>query len=252
MSNFINGFGELILDSSTRSWLRSEAIAIPFFNGKKLTLQITEEELPARLILKIESSLKNFFQLDVTYRDSISELIYQNYQKMSDVPEVDALVLEKKSDIWKHVDPREILISKGEDEEIYIQVACECDWEKEHGLQLIFKKGEKITRISGQDGHLTDEHAYGTSRQRRTPSAHKVSSVNNQKKYLLLVLRIALIGCVAIQLFALLYSIHGSLEMFPTEGRQEGVRITTDLVIGILCLVELFGWFVLRTIKRRK
>jgi len=39
-------------------------------------------------------------------------------------------------------------------------VACECDWEPEHGLQLVFRQGRKLTRISAQDGHLTEADAY--------------------------------------------------------------------------------------------
>lgn len=40
------------------------------------------------------------------------------------------------------------------------QAFCECDWEEEHGLQLVFRQGKKLTRISDQDGHLTEADAY--------------------------------------------------------------------------------------------
>ncbi len=38
---------------------------------------------------------------------------------------------------------------------IYIQIAAECDWEEEHGLQIIYKNGNQLSRVSEQDGHLT-------------------------------------------------------------------------------------------------
>ena len=45
-------------------------------------------------------------------------------------------------------------------EDIYINVTCECEWEKEHGLQIVFRQGKQLTRISEQDGHLTEADAY--------------------------------------------------------------------------------------------
>lgn len=41
---------------------------------------------------------------------------------------------------------------------LYVQVACACEWE--HGLQLAFRQGKKLTIISDQDGHLTEADAY--------------------------------------------------------------------------------------------
>jgi hypothetical protein len=44
---------------------------------------------------------------------------------------------------------------------MYVQIACQCDWEQEHELQLVFRQGRKLTRISYFDGHLTESDAYG-------------------------------------------------------------------------------------------
>lgn len=44
---------------------------------------------------------------------------------------------------------------------MYVAVDCRCDWEEEHGLQLVFRQGRMLTRVSDQDGHLTEAHAYG-------------------------------------------------------------------------------------------
>lgn len=60
------------------------------------------------------------------------------------------------------VQPNQIYISRRHrrDKDVYIQVSCSCDWEQEHGLQLVFRQGKKITRISDEDGHLTEADAY--------------------------------------------------------------------------------------------
>ncbi|RDH43718.1 hypothetical protein B9G39_09845 [Zooshikella ganghwensis] len=47
------------------------------------------------------------------------------------------------------------------DKAIYISLSCECDWEEEHGLLLVFKEGRYINKLGGYDGHLTNSDAYG-------------------------------------------------------------------------------------------
>jgi hypothetical protein len=70
--------------------------------------------------------------------------------------------INNKNEIWEFIQPTEIYISRRHrrDNDIYLQVSCECDWEQEHGLQLVFRQGKKLTRISDQDGHLTEADAY--------------------------------------------------------------------------------------------
>lgn len=43
---------------------------------------------------------------------------------------------------------------------VYVQIAAECDWEPEHGLQIIYRRGVEFCRVSDQDGHLTYSDAY--------------------------------------------------------------------------------------------
>ena len=52
--------------------------------------------------------------------------------------------------------PNEIIIDWDENGNYYLCISCECDWEKEHGLQLIFENGQILIRASGQDGHFTE------------------------------------------------------------------------------------------------
>jgi len=40
-------------------------------------------------------------------------------------------------------------------------IAAECDWEREHGLQIIYRHGCELSRVSAQDGHVTHTDAFG-------------------------------------------------------------------------------------------
>jgi hypothetical protein len=47
------------------------------------------------------------------------------------------------------------------DKGVYVSVECNCDWEGEHGLQLVFKNGRVVNKVGAFDGHLTNSDAYG-------------------------------------------------------------------------------------------
>jgi hypothetical protein len=65
--------------------------------------------------------------------------------------------------IWEHVqlgsEPHVSRRSYG-DEAVYISLECNCDWEPEHGLQLVFKEGRAVAKVGPYDGHLTNADAY--------------------------------------------------------------------------------------------
>ena len=71
--------------------------------------------------------------------------------------------LNSHDEIWDFVTPMCIYATRRpyKEKDIYINLTCSCEWEKEHGLQLVFRQGKKITRVSQEDGHLTDADAYG-------------------------------------------------------------------------------------------
>ena len=65
-------------------------------------------------------------------------------------------------EVWQHVRSSEVFISRRHrpDNAIYISISAECDWEPEPGLQIGHRRGSELTRVSDQDGHLTQTDAY--------------------------------------------------------------------------------------------
>jgi hypothetical protein len=162
VSNFL---GELVQDKVIEKWFESGEIEIPFFNQQKLAFVFTNNE--PKFITEADSAVETFLRLGNEDRLKISDLVYQNCREFLDdigYDEFDKPLWEitDKNDIWNFVTPTKIYISKRfrRDCDIYLEIACECAWEQEHGLQLIFRQGKKLTRISDQDGHLTEADAY--------------------------------------------------------------------------------------------
>lgn len=160
--------GPLKQEDSFPDWWKSEEIEIPFFNNDKLTITFRdfEPEQDKSFMDEADQALTNFLKLNANDRNLISELAYKNCMDFLDVVDYDEAdeplrLIKNKNDIWKFIHPTEIYIARRpyKEQDIYVQIACECDWEQEHGLQLVFRQGKKLTRISEQDGHVTEADA---------------------------------------------------------------------------------------------
>lgn len=50
------------------------------------------------------------------------------------------------------------------DNGVYVSIECECDWEPEHGLQIVFRSGKSICKVGPYDGHATNADAFADAR----------------------------------------------------------------------------------------
>jgi hypothetical protein len=162
--------GNLIQDDHFSDWWKSAPIEIPFFDNRKMTITYMDydPEQDKTFAAEADQALTNFFGLNSSDRNSISALAYKNCTDFLDAVDFDDVdeslrQIANQNDIWNFIHPTEIYVKRRpyKEQDVYVQIACECEWEQEHGLQLIFRQGKKLTRISDQDGHLTEADAYG-------------------------------------------------------------------------------------------
>ncbi|WP_367391230.1 hypothetical protein [Lewinella sp. LCG006] len=161
--------GELLQNEEFDDWWESEPIQIPLLENKalKITLMDFVPEEDDEFLAGADNTLKNFLSKKEEERFDLSDLVYKNCMEFLNAigyDEMDKALWEikNKNEIWKYVYPQEIHITRRHrrDEDVYLSIICECEWEQEHGLQLVFRRGKQITRISSQDGHLTEADAY--------------------------------------------------------------------------------------------
>ncbi len=161
--------GPLKQDDQLGNWWKSEAIKIPFFDNEKLAIIFVDfdPEHDQTFLDEADQALTNFLKLNAADRNLISDLAYKNcldFLEEVEFDEADESLRQIKApnEIWNFIQPTEIYIARRpyQEQDIYVQVACACEWEQEHGLQLVFRQGKKLTRISDQDGHLTEADAY--------------------------------------------------------------------------------------------
>ena len=160
--------GHLTQDKDFPDWWKSTQVEIPFFDGKGMSIIFMdyEPETDLKFIDEADSALSSFLQFDKQARLAISDLVFKNYSDFLEAIGDDdefKINIKQNEDIWDFVHPSEIYVTRRpySDMDIYVQLHCSCDWEEEHGLQLVFRQGRQLTRVSDIDGHLTEADAYG-------------------------------------------------------------------------------------------
>ena len=65
--------------------------------------------------------------------------------------------------VWDFVDfGTDAIVSRrgNGDDRVYISLECECAWEREHGLQIVFRDGNFISKVGQFDGHVSNADAF--------------------------------------------------------------------------------------------
>jgi hypothetical protein len=152
----IDGIGQLTRDPDIEEWLRSDEITTGYFTGTKVRFVLEDiESDPAPE--DFAAAVGNFLALGKADRDAAAPYVYANYREFVDAIDEDEWGFTKM-EIWSHVKPSFIHVIRNAqgDGKVYVVITAECDWEIEHGLQLVYREAKRLNRVSAQDGGLTD------------------------------------------------------------------------------------------------
>ncbi|PUV24605.1 hypothetical protein DCO56_12280 [Sphingobacterium athyrii] len=112
-------------------------------------------------IEEADELLRNFLAQDNSQRLTVSAYVYQNCMDFLDAIGYDDAddamwKMKQPEEVWQFVKFTGLYVSREpyEDKGVYLQLLCDCDWEQEHGLQLVYNKQGKLVRVSAQDGHI--------------------------------------------------------------------------------------------------
>lgn len=164
----IPGLGPVTRDDEL-GWYYSEPIALPVLSGEVLRIVVDgydDDPNPE----DFHAAIRNFLSADPRVLDEAEPHIYRYYQDCNAVWERDDeeyIAIDAPSDVWRHIWFRtEPVVSRRAygDKRVYVSLECECEWEPEHGLQIVFKEGLKVNKVGSFDGHLTNSDAYADPR----------------------------------------------------------------------------------------
>jgi hypothetical protein len=141
---------------------RAAPLALPYWDGVALPVVMGSSIVPGD-VAAVDNALENFLRLGSEARDAASARVLAECHAFLGLVGADdderremAAIIDPR-EIWKHVACEEILIDRddaGGEPVIYVALLCSCDWDVEHGLQLVCRNGEILSRVGSQDGSV--------------------------------------------------------------------------------------------------
>ncbi|WP_436534241.1 DUF6985 domain-containing protein [Actinoplanes sp. HUAS TT8] len=158
----IPGLGTVVLDDKL-GWYLSAEIAVPVLDDAPCMFALAGyDDDPAPE--DFHAAIQAFLALDRSAMEAAIPHIYAYARDViDDVGEEWGLEIDGPADVLNHVGFVELItVSRDHwgDQRVYVSVEGDCDWEEEHGLQIVFRDGAAVTKIGPYDGHLTNANAY--------------------------------------------------------------------------------------------
>lgn len=159
----IPGIG-ILEEDPDMGWHESAPVALPLFNGAEYNLIIegySDEHREA-----IFATVANLLSRDFSVLREVEGEIYAYYTDCKPYwqPGDEGYVeIATPADVWKHVHFgfEAHISSHDRDGHCYVSIECNCDWEPEHGLQIVLRDGLRVNKLGPYDGHVTNSNAYG-------------------------------------------------------------------------------------------
>jgi len=138
----------------------SKPIPLPLLGGKKFRVQVDlYDQDPKKAAF--HAAIANFFSLGKSARDTLEKYVFQYYKDSKKDWKsygMDCVAIKSCKNVWQHVGLGDISVTRcnyPDDKRLYVSLGGSCDWELEHGLEIVFRNGLKLTRVGPETGHFT-------------------------------------------------------------------------------------------------
>jgi hypothetical protein len=133
-------------------------MAIPVLGGKLCRIVVEGydgDEAPA----DFHAAIASFLSIGEDVLKQAAPFVFRYYEDCA-AEGIAPVAIASPADVWRHVQfGSEVYATRGE-RAIYLSLECNCDWEEEHGLQIVFKNGLVVNKVGPFDGHTTNSHAF--------------------------------------------------------------------------------------------
>jgi hypothetical protein len=160
----IPGLGA-VTKGSQFDWYYSQPMPVPVLGGMLCRVVVAGYDEDPRKE-EFHSAIANFLRILPSVLKEAEPYVFRYYENCNSYWEQDDeefVAIESPTDIWRHVQlGNEPMVRRRGygDKGLYVSLECNCDWEPEHGLQIVFKNGLRVNKIGSYDGHLTNSDAY--------------------------------------------------------------------------------------------
>jgi hypothetical protein len=164
----IPGLG-LMTEDEDLGWFVSEPIAIPPLGGNDRRVVVRGYEGDASPT-DFHAAIKNLLSADESVLRHAAPYVYEYYTDMRAAWEEEGestVSIASPDHVWEYVTlGRNVTVTRrhGGDKAVYISIECNCAWEPEHGLQLVFDHAMHVVKVGSYNGHLTNSDAYANKK----------------------------------------------------------------------------------------
>ena len=155
----IPGLGEVTHDKDFPDCLNSKPVAVPMLGGKlcNFVLEGYAEDTAQE---DFQAAIAAFLQPDnralLDAKPHIHTYYHDVYKVVGEELELPVVAMD---DVLDHVSLGDTPVVSRNDEDglVYLSLECSCMWEREHGLQIVFREGKTVNKVGPYDGHLTHD-----------------------------------------------------------------------------------------------
>ena len=151
--------------SDRLGWVRVSPVFVPMTSRESEI--VLEGYVEDDAMQDFEQAVDNFLSLGTESLRFCERWVFEYYQDTCaawDRSDFSPPRIGSAAEVWSHVHfGGVIMVSRRAhgDRAVYISVECKCDWDPEHRLQLVFRKGERVTKVGPFDGHLSNADEFG-------------------------------------------------------------------------------------------
>ncbi len=155
----------LLTEDTENDWLVSEPIAVAALN-KECEFLLEGYAQDARP-QEFSDAISHFLALDKTVLLAVENEIFSYYRdcvQFAKSEGFDVVDISSADQVWQHIQfGDEILVCRRQtgDQGVYVLLECDCDWNEEEGLQIVFKNGNVINKLGPFDDFLSNADVYG-------------------------------------------------------------------------------------------
>jgi len=160
----IPGIGKVTKDDDL-DWYFSKQLTVPVLRNAECTIVVEGYDDDNRKE-DFHVAIRNFLSVGEHVLLAAQPYIFQYYERCRDYydpTDEEYVDIQSPGDVWKHVhlgDEPIVTRRAHGGKEVYVSLECGCSWEREHGLQIVFKNGLLVNKVGSYDGHVTNSDAY--------------------------------------------------------------------------------------------
>ncbi|HEY1134380.1 MAG TPA: hypothetical protein VGE77_07365 [Nocardioides sp.] len=144
----IPGIGTFRLDESLGWLFSTERLTVPAL-GVTATIVLDDPDADPDEVAAVVGRL---LALPASFRETMTPFLWAYYRDVEADAGVD-VPLDRPEDVWSQVEIGDEIHVSRHDGSWYVDVESSCDWEPEHGLQVVLRGGTILTKIGPYDGH---------------------------------------------------------------------------------------------------